>query len=145
LFANGLNNGQYATFQRRNNMVPLNDTEEEVMLNAGSYSKRYPGIKFQTLILLMDKYGPLWTVIKNGRHAVVLVGAQKIGEDLFQVLYHDPATGNEEVMDYERFNKLEVQWECEGVIGHYEGTSKAPRLSNVVSISSGLYAVGTIS
>ncbi len=144
LFEGGLDNGHYVEFQRQNHMKPLNDNEDELMDNARRHSLDYPGIKFKTLILLLDKYGPLWTVIGFGKHAIVLVGAQTHENDEM-ILYHNPATGQLEVMSYNLFNERQVDWRCEGILGHYEKMPRAPRISSVVSVSNGLYAIGEIS
>ena len=142
LFIDGLSNNDYIAFQRKNHLKPLNDIHDEVMDRARSHSKNYPGVSFKNILLMLDKYGPLWTVIDMGKHAVVVVGGQtESGADF--VLYHDPADGSEKKMAYNKF-KDTVDWRCDGILAHYKEMPKAPRICQIISASNGMYVSGEI-
>lgn len=149
-FAHGLSNGGYFDFQSANHLRPLEALEPEVMKIARSVKTYPPGIDFKRMLIILNHYGPLWTVIRMGKHAIVLVGGQTDADEEY-ILYHDPAdASSEKVMKYDIF-RADVHWDVKGILAHYDKIPKAfskkerpPPLSGVVSASRGLNTIGTL-
>ncbi|WP_322977784.1 papain-like cysteine protease family protein [Pseudomonas sp. C11] len=135
LFSAGLSNARYREFARSNNLKPMEDSEDEIMEYAAKHSKNYPGVDFGKLKYMLEKYGPIWTVIYQGKHAVVVTGVEA-NENSTQVIYNDPADAQEKRMELGVFN-VSVDWRCKGVMCHYAEGNKAPRMSAIISIQCG--------
>jgi hypothetical protein len=138
LFDKGLNNGRYVEFADKNNLANMDNSEDEIMSRARSYRRQSPGVTFQSLVYLLNSYGPIWTVIRLGKHAVVLTGVSGNGDGDAEVLYNDPASGTECKMPLTRFNS-QVQWECKGIFLHYKGGTSAPTRRKVISCQHGVW------
>lgn len=136
LFEEGLSNGRYREFAGKQGLRCMNDSEDDLMDRAKSHSKNYPGLTFQSLVYMLDTYGPLWVVIYQGKHAVVIVGVHEADGGAQSVSYNDPADGLEKRMPLEELNRT-VQWESEGVILHYP--KNQPTRRAVLSIQLGVW------
>src|SRR5438093_86600 len=62
-FEDGLSNGRYVEFAEKQGLKNMDSSEDEIMDRARKHSKGYPGVNFQNLVYMLDKYGPIWTVI----------------------------------------------------------------------------------
>ena len=127
LFQTGLPNSLFKDFAVKQGLRCMEKSEDEIMGRASSYSNGCPGLTFQNLVYMLNRWGPIWTVIKADSHAVVTVGVVEDDKAKTEVLYHDPATGISTRMSLDRFNDT-VSWLTPGVMLHYPNGSAAPHM-----------------
>ncbi len=102
----GLSNTKWGELAEGEGLKSVLELEDELWVarRKAAQKSRGKGLLFQDIACLLNKYGPIWTVIRSGKHAVVVTGVASDNLTGDWVYYNDPADAQEKKMPLSDLN-----------------------------------------